>query len=311
MAARKFARLREPRSGVTEPADRGALIAPAATRYCATTQSAASTARLATCSRSYKAAAEIGGGDNTASMRHDRRRRPATAGTAATTSGCRARPHPVGERQDHLRASAHPVNAEELHDGGGGCRRPGTRRPGISDPRTPSPTTPSLMLPAVPVGAPYAVGVLSDDVDNHADLKVARRLRFAGPITMTPGDPGDPRPAPRRRHRHQVPCRPFLTPSAHRRRVHARSPPRRRRRARHCPGTAGAAGRASASPRTACRRQRAMRWSRPIAITSTAARPDLRSMQRAGIVAGMRRRAATVPSCPLPRPIWPPPGHHP
>ena len=48
--------------------------------------------------------------------------------------------------------NAHPVNSEELEQRGGEV-------------------------------APYVVGVLNGDVDNHADLKVAHGLRIAGPIT--------------------------------------------------------------------------------------------------------------------------------
>ena len=101
-----------------------------------------------------------GGGDRRARRQHggdaraDRRRRPPPAGDVGSAGrGVRARPHPLGQRGDHLRAQRPP----------GEQRRIGTVRgeaPG-----------------------PYVVGVLNGDVDNHADLKAAHRLRIAGPVT--------------------------------------------------------------------------------------------------------------------------------
>jgi glutamine---fructose-6-phosphate transaminase (isomerizing) len=103
----------------------------------------------------YKAAAEIGElGDNTRALRRaiatDRLLRLALAGrdTKVSVLG-HTRWASVGIISE---PNAHPVNSEEMEQSGG-----------------PPP--------------PYVVAVLNGDVDNHADLKVAHGLRFAGPVT--------------------------------------------------------------------------------------------------------------------------------
>ena len=104
----------------------------------------------------YKAAAEIGElGDNTAAMRAqiaaDDVLRLAVSGERAEVSVLgHTRWASVGIISE---ANAHPVNSEELELSGGEDT------------------------------GPYVVGVLNGDVDNHADLKAAARLRIAGPIT--------------------------------------------------------------------------------------------------------------------------------
>ena len=104
----------------------------------------------------YKAAAEIGElGDNTTAMREqiagDDLLRLAMSGAQAEVSVLgHTRWASVGIISE---PNAHPVNSEELELSGG-------------------------ELPG-----PYVVGVLNGDVDNHADLKAANRLRIAGPIT--------------------------------------------------------------------------------------------------------------------------------
>lgn len=115
----------------------------------------------------YKAAAEIGElGDNTASMRasiaaDDLLRLALAADDVQVAVLAHTRWASVGIISE---PNAHPVNAEELAaadnpDGTGGSGR------------------------AAAGMAPYVVGVLNGDVDNHADLKVAHHLRFPGPIT--------------------------------------------------------------------------------------------------------------------------------
>jgi glutamine---fructose-6-phosphate transaminase (isomerizing) len=104
----------------------------------------------------YKAAAEIGElGDNTAAMREqiagDDLLRLAMSGERAEVSVLgHTRWASVGIISE---PNAHPVNSEELELSGG------------------------------EQAGPYVVGVLNGDVDNHADLKAANRLRIAGPIT--------------------------------------------------------------------------------------------------------------------------------
>ncbi len=103
----------------------------------------------------FKAAAEIGElGDNTAAMRRavagdDLLRRALSAGPAQVAVLGHTRWASVGIISE---PNAHPVNGEEME------LRAGEH-------------------------PPYTVGVLNGDVDNHADLKVAHGLRFAGPIT--------------------------------------------------------------------------------------------------------------------------------
>ena len=105
----------------------------------------------------YKAAAEIGElGDNTAAMRAsvaaDRLLRLALSGERAEVAVLgHTRWASVGIISE---PNAHPVNSEESELGGAEQSARG-----------------------------YMVGVLNGDVDNHADLKVANALRFAGPIT--------------------------------------------------------------------------------------------------------------------------------
>jgi glutamine---fructose-6-phosphate transaminase (isomerizing) len=112
----------------------------------------------------YKAAAEIGElGDNTAAMRSqiaaDGLLRLAMSGATAEISVLgHTRWASVGIISE---PNAHPVNSDELELAG----------PGLGgDQKTEDP-------------GPYVVGVLNGDVDNHADLKAARGLRIAGPIT--------------------------------------------------------------------------------------------------------------------------------
>ena len=92
----------------------------------------------------YKAAAEIGElGDNTAALRgRHPRRRPAAPGAAAPTArGHGARPHPLGQRRDHL---------------------PGQRPP------------PQLRGARTGPTAPTSSAALNGDVDNYADLRGRR-----------------------------------------------------------------------------------------------------------------------------------------
>ena len=104
----------------------------------------------------YKAAAEIGElGDNTAAMREqiagDELLRLAMSGARAEVSVLgHTRWASVGIISE---PNAHPVNSEQLELAAG-------ESPG-----------------------PYVVGVLNGDVDNHADLKAAHRLRIASPVT--------------------------------------------------------------------------------------------------------------------------------
>ncbi|MGH9138534.1 MAG: SIS domain-containing protein, partial [Acidimicrobiales bacterium] len=104
----------------------------------------------------YKAAAEIGElGDNTRAMRaaiaDDEVLRLALASpTAETTVVGHTRWASVGIISQ---ANAHPLNSEE------------EGRPATADP------------------APYVIGALNGDVDNHADLKAADGLRVAAEIT--------------------------------------------------------------------------------------------------------------------------------
>ncbi len=106
----------------------------------------------------YKAAAEIGElGDNTRAMRQaiqhdDLLRRALSSPTARVSVLGHTRWASVGIISE---PNAHPVNSEEL----------------------------SEAAPDAPVSGPFVVGVLNGDVDNHADLRVAHGLRFAGPIT--------------------------------------------------------------------------------------------------------------------------------
>jgi glucosamine--fructose-6-phosphate aminotransferase (isomerizing) len=103
----------------------------------------------------YKAAAEIGElGDNTRVLREQIKadgllRQALQAERAQVAVLGHTRWASVGIISE---PNAHPVNSEELELRGGEV-------------------------------APYAVGVLNGDVDNHGDLRVAHGLRFAGPIT--------------------------------------------------------------------------------------------------------------------------------
>lgn len=136
----------------------------------------------------YKAAAEIGElGDNTASMRAtiaaDDLLRLALAGDDVEVAVLgHTRWASVGIISE---PNAHPVNAEELHDGDAvGAADPALADLALSDPtHAVADDTVADAANGAPVDAPYVVGVLNGDVDNHADLKVAHRLRFAGPIT--------------------------------------------------------------------------------------------------------------------------------
>ena len=103
----------------------------------------------------YKAAAEIGElGDNTAVLRAaiaaDEPAAPGAAG--ARCRGGRRRPHPLGQRRHHQPGQRPPAQQR-----GGGRVANGP--------------------------APYVIGALNGDVDNHADLKAAHGLRVAAEIT--------------------------------------------------------------------------------------------------------------------------------
>ncbi|MGH9271006.1 MAG: SIS domain-containing protein, partial [Ilumatobacteraceae bacterium] len=131
----------------------------------------------------YKAAAEIGElGDNTRALRaqikQDDLLRQALQGERAQVAVLgHTRWASVGIISE---PNAHPVNSEELEQrGGDSAPQAPAGRASASEPdsdgvwgRSPHGMT-----------APYTVGVLNGDVDNHGDLKVDHGLRIAGPIT--------------------------------------------------------------------------------------------------------------------------------
>ncbi|WP_116999296.1 SIS domain-containing protein [Desertimonas flava] len=139
----------------------------------------------------YKAAAEIGElGDNTAAMRaaiasDELLRRALAAPTAQVSVLGHTRWASVGIISE---PNAHPVNGEESSLSSGGSES--LLSSGGSESSLSSGGSERLLSSGGSESEltggeqhHYTVGVLNGDVDNHADLKVAHGLRFAGPIT--------------------------------------------------------------------------------------------------------------------------------